>query len=234
MKKNLISTIILVILFAKIAYCQDSSRVVAIMKTMPTTLFDFDNTVTIGLEIPFNKHWSIQQDLGWGNAPLNVWSSERDTYPTKTNWRFRTQARYYFNEFKHERGRLYVGVEYFHKAVFINQIKRIGRQCSSQSGNCAYFEEANVATHRAISAVHLKFGYQVVVYKNLVIDAFTGIGVREVVVTNDVSAEDNLNMGFGSNFAFSSFRRLSPMSATYPSISLGFSIGYQFKKKIRL
>jgi Protein of unknown function (DUF3575) len=228
MKTKLTSIAIGVFLYAQIAHSQDNSRVLAIVKTMPTTLFDIDNTVTFGVEVPFNKHWSIQQELGWGNTWLSPWYSERNTYPSKTNWRFRTQGRYYFDEFRNNGGRMYIGMEYFRKDVFVNQLKNIGRECTSQTATCSYFEEANVRTHRAISALHFKFGYQVAVSERVIIDTFAGFGGREIVVTNNVSAQDNLQNSFQGLF---DIRSLNPSNRSSPSISFGFSVGYQIKKK---
>lgn len=217
------------LVFALNAYSQDSSKVVLILKTMPTTMFDLDNTFTFGAEIPFMKVFSFQQEIGWGNANANVWQNERETYPDKVNWRFRTQFRHYFYEDKTGASRFYWGAEYFRKDVFINQPRSVGRQCNAQTGVCAYFETVNVRTHRAINGLHLKIGYQAKIGSHLILDFFTGLGIREVNVSNDVDSQ-NTNTFFGRRPLFI-FRSTVPGSETRASIALGFSVGYEIRKK---
>jgi hypothetical protein len=228
MKTTAITFAIGVCLYVQLGYSQDNSQVVAIIKTMPSTVLDFDNTFTLGVEVPLNAHWAIQQDIGWGNAHTAYWQSLRNQYPNKTNWRFRTQARYYSNESKYIDGRTYIGIEYFRKDVFINELKNVGQGCS-QPFNCAYFEESNVRTHRVVSAFHLKFGCQMKFSQRLLFDVFTGFGIREIVTTNNLSPQQS-NASFFPR-GFFAFESLSPSRTSSGSISLGFNVGYQINKK---
>ena len=193
-------------------------------------MFDIDNTFTFGAEIPFQKQYSFQQELGWGNANTNAWDSERSRYPDKTNWRLRTQVRYYFHETKKHSGRFYWGAEYFRKDIFINQVKSIGQQCNPNTGVCAYFEEMNVQTHRAINGLHIKIGFQVKNRDNLVFDFFTGFGLRNIKVSNNAPTGGINNQ---LDRIFIGFNSLVPDNYTTPSIALGFSVGYEIKKKVR-
>jgi hypothetical protein len=75
-------------------------------------------------------------------------------------------------------------------------------------------------THKAVNGLHAKVGYQSVV-DNFVFDAFFGLGFRYVNVTND-----NPNAVF-----YGASTQFQPFKGVLPSLSLGFSIGYQIKKK---
>jgi len=228
--KNWKLTIGFFFVFTLNVYSQDSSKVVLILKTMPTTMFDLDNTFTFGVEIPFKKVFSFQQEIGWGNPNLNVWKRERQVYPDRVNWRFRTQVRHYFHENKSHTGRLYWGAEYFRKDIFINQPRSTGRQCNAQTRVCAYFEDVNVETHRAIGGLHLKFGYQGKISNNVVLDFFMGFGLRNINVSNDADIQDE-DFFLGGGIIRLDFRPTNLGNYTTPSIALGFSVGYEIKKK---
>jgi len=202
---------------------QDTLRPKVILKTIPTTLLDPDNTLTLGVEIPIKKRWSLSQELGWGNGALNVWG-EDTMYTNKNNFRFRTQGRFYFDDPFTERGSWYIAAEYYRKEVFITEYRALGRGCNSQTWSCAYFEEGYLKTRRRVSAGHLKIGYQVLVPKRFVIDVYLGGGLRRLLVTND-AAEDAINAWIWNRSLFN-FRTLRPgRYETIPSISAGLSIG---------
>jgi len=207
----------------KSLWAQDTLRSRAILKTVPTTLIDLDNTFTLGVEIPIQTRWSIYQEAGWGDAALSPWEDGKE-FASKNNFRFRTQGRYYFSDPYSERGSWYLAVEYYRKEVFINEYRALGRSCNPATGGCAYFEEGFVKTRRRVSASHIKAGYQVVVPRRLVIDLYLGGGFRKLLVTNDAE-EGAINNWFWNRELFN-FRTLRPgRYETIPSISGGFSLG---------
>jgi hypothetical protein len=210
---------------------QDTIRAKVVLKFTPSMIFDFDNTFTLGAEIPLFKNWSVQQEIGWGNSYLNVWD-EKARYPDKNNWRFRTQVRYYFSNPYNTSGSWYLALEYFRKEVFIRQYQALGRQCNSLTGNCAFFEEGILRTRRRVSALHGKIGYQWLIPDRMVFDVYLGGGLRNLIVSNDDPAgQANTNLFRTDLF---NTRTLRPGKYdTMPSISAGFSIGFLVAHKKR-
>lgn len=223
MKKLSLYWLFLFSLMGKTLWAQDTLRPKIILKTVPTTLIDPDNTLTLGAEIPIATHWSIYQEAGWGNAALSPWEDGKK-FASKNNFRFRTQGRYYFSDPYSQRGSWYLAAEYYRKEVFIKEYRALGRGCNPATGGCAYFEEGLVKTRRRVSASHVKAGYQVVVPRRLVIDLYLGGGFRKLLVTNDAE-EGTINNWFWNRDLFN-FRTLRPGSyETTPSITGGFSLG---------
>ena len=97
MKKLSLYWLFLFSLMGKTLWAQDTLRPKIILKTVPTTLIDPDNTLTLGAEIPIATHWSIYQEAGWGNAALSPWEDGKK-FAGKNNFRVRTQGRYCFSD----------------------------------------------------------------------------------------------------------------------------------------
>ena len=210
---------------------QDTIRPAVIVKFTPSMLLDPDNTLTLGVEIPLSSRWSVQQEVGWGNAYMNLWG-ERSRYPDKNNWRFRTQLRYYLSKSSSGLSGSYFALEYFRKEIFIRQYQAIGRQCNPATGTCAYFEEGILGTRRRVSAFHGKFGYQWLIPDRMTVEIYVGGGFRKLIVTNDdPSGQTNTNLGRTDFFNLRSLRpgKYEPI----PSISGGFSLGILLVQKKR-
>lgn len=45
-----------------------------IIKTLPLSIFDLDNSITIGVEKPFNKNQSYQAEVGYESSNRNPWT----------------------------------------------------------------------------------------------------------------------------------------------------------------
>lgn len=224
---------IICVLFLAKSYlqAQDTLQPALIIKIIPSMLLDPDNTLTLGTEIPLGRRWSIQQEVGWGNAYMNLWD-ERSRYTEKNNWRFRTQLRYYFEKSNSKLSGSYFALEYFRKEVFIGQYQAIGRQCNPLTGTCAYFEEGILRTRRRVSALHGKFGYQWLIPDRMVVDIYVGGGFRKLIVTNDAPlGQTNINW---TRMGLFNFRSLQPGNYD-PIISLsgGFSLGILLAQKKR-
>ncbi len=223
---------ICILFFAKsYLQAQDTLQPVIIIKFIPSMLLDPDNTLTLGTEIPLGHRWSVQQEVGWGNAYMNLWD-ERSRYADKNNWRFRTQLRYYFAKSDSKLSGSYFALEYFRKEVFIRQYQAIGRQCNPLTGACAYFEEGFLRTRRRVSALHGKLGYQWLIPDRMVVDIYVGGGFRKLIVTNDDPLEQaNANLIQTNLFNLRSLRpgNYDPIV----SISAGFSLGILLVQKKR-
>ncbi len=210
---------------------QDTVRPAVILKFTPSMLLDPDNTLTLGAEIPLSRRWSVQQEVGWGNAYMNLWD-ERSRYAEKNNWRFRTQLRYYFEKPNSKLSGSYFALEYFRKEVFIRQYQAIGRQCNPLTGTCAYFEEGILRTRRRVSALHGKVGYQWLIPDRMVVDIYVGGGFRKLIVSNDdPSGQANTNLIQSDLFNLRSLRpgNYEPIV----SLSGGFSLGILLTQKKR-
>jgi len=212
---------------AQTLWGQDTLKPKVILKTTPSMLLDWDNTLALGVEIPLYRHWSLQQDLGWGNSKFNLWG-DGEQYPNKNNWRFRTQLRYYFTDNSVRMGGWYFAAEYFRKEIFIVQNHAFGRDCNPTTGVCAYFEEGLLHTRRRVSALHGKMGYQwFIPDTRLVFDCYFGGGYRRLIVTND-------DPSFRGNWVRnpSLFRPIRPQKyEPAVSLSFGFSLGILFAQK---
>jgi hypothetical protein len=151
-----------------------------VIKYSPLPMFDFDNTIQFGAEIPFgNSGLTIQQDLGYGHASFGMWYRNRDNVPDKTTYKSRTHLRYYYLERRRVRG--YLGAEFLYKRVIYRGSQWIGMDCS-QSGGCNYFEQKDVTIGRIIGAGHARMGWQFYFSNRMTIDLFSGIGWRHIKV----------------------------------------------------
>jgi hypothetical protein len=96
-----------------------------ILKITPLALFDIDNTIQGGIELPLhNPAWTMQQEFGYGHSAFNLWQGEREQHPDRETWRFRTQIRYYF--LKNNQRSPYIAGEYL--------LKKTARNCSKPLG----------------------------------------------------------------------------------------------------
>lgn len=202
----------------------------AILKTIPSTLIDPDNTFTLGVEVPLSSRWSVQQEVGWGHHSFNVFSSEREQYPNRQTWRFRPQVRYYFSDISSPNGSFFIALEYFHKMVLTDQVQGVGRDCNPLTGACAYFEEMPVRTRRRVSAGHFKWGYAFQSQHRMTLEIYMGLGIRELVVTDNSGGATTNNLWARGGFL--SFRPDRPgYYGTMPGVSAGFALGYAFRPR---
>lgn len=151
-----------------------------VIKFSPLPLFDLDNTVQFGVEIPLGtKGLSLQQDLGYGNEAMNGWYEDQNAGPDdKQTFKSRTNLRYYYFQRKRVRG--YVGGEVMLKQVLYRDTQWVGMDCAD--GSCNFREERDLKIVRHAAAGHVKFGWQFYFDSRMTIDLFTGIGFRSIAV----------------------------------------------------
>lgn len=161
----------------------ESSKRQVIIKYSPLPMFDFDNTIQFGLEIPLGKgNFSLQQDLGYGPARMNAWQNDRDDDPDKQTFKSRTHLHWYYME--RRRMRAYVGPEVLYKKVVYRQSQWVGNDCDSPFGPCSFFRNQNVRVDKNVIAGHARFGWQFITPSRFTFDLFTGIGFRHMFVTS--------------------------------------------------
>ncbi|MDF7822225.1 DUF3575 domain-containing protein [Runella sp. MFBS21] len=202
---------------------QEQASPSLLLKTIPSTLFDVENSLTLAVEVPFSKHWSVQQELGWGDNAFNIYSRQRELYPNRETWRFRTQIRYYLTD---KNTGAYLAMEYYHKNVVTHSLMGIGQGCNPATGACAYFQEMPIRTNRKVSAAHLKWGCVLETAQRVIIDVYMGMGIRGLVVTD--------NVGGASTFRseWFTFRPNRPGNyGTTLGISAGIALGYAFRPR---
>lgn len=205
----------------------DALKSAIILKITPLALFDLDNTVQLGVEVPLkNPAWSLQQEMGYGHSAFNLWYSERQRYPDRETWRFRTQIRYYF--LKQNRNSPYMAGEYLLKKNMEGKYRSVGMDCSTtQFGgqNCAYFQNRRVHLARFVNAFHLKLGWQFSIGNRMALDTYVGAGIRALQVKYVGLPPNSF---FNGRRDFLTFRNDWPgRYGPTPSLSAGFHIGWR-------
>jgi hypothetical protein len=151
-----------------------------IIKYSPLPMFDSDNTIQFGVEVPLGKSGiSLQEDLGYGHSKFNLWYQETNHVPNKATYKSRTHIRYYYFDRRRVRG--YVGAEFLYKKVVYSENQWVGMECSG-FGGCNFFENKDVKVARVAIAGHARLGWQLYFPSRLTLDFFTGIGMRSINV----------------------------------------------------
>jgi len=205
----------------------DTLGSVIILKITPLALFDLDNTVQLGVEVPLkNPAWTLQQELGYGHSAFNLWYNERQRYPDRETWRFRTQIRYYF--LKQNRNSPYMAGEYLLKKNSEERYEAVGMDCATDrfgGRNCAYFQNRSVHLARFVNAFHLKLGWQFSIGERMSFDTYVGGGIRALRVKYVGLPSNSF---FNGRRDFLTFRNDWPgRYGPTPSLSAGFHLGYR-------
>jgi hypothetical protein len=192
-----------------------------IIKFAPLALFDFDNTVQFGVEVPLGKSgMSLQQDLGYGHSSFNIMYGTELDRPQKEIYKSRTQLRYYYME--RRRVKAYVAGEVLLKKVIYAENKWVGMECDQPWGNCAFFENKYVKTGRTVGAAHAKLGWQFYFSNRMALDLFTGIGFRHISVKSITPGLDNAQVPRTNRWFESD---IPGTSEFIPSLAMGFHFG---------
>ncbi|HEV7350040.1 DUF3575 domain-containing protein [Telluribacter sp.] len=203
----------------------DSLNRQPILKFAPLALFDPDNTLQVGIEIPLpDPRFSVQQEAGYGHSAFNVYPFQREEYPNRETWRFRTQLRMYYR--MNESGAGYFAAEYLFKKNSIQQLKSVGMDCASP-GQCAYFQTRNVSLGRFVNAFHLKAGWQYYLAPRMNLDVYFGLGMRNLTVRT--LGQENEQLRNNSNslwFGTDQPGRYGPIG----SFTFGFHLGWVLGK----
>lgn len=204
----------------------DTLGSVMILKMAPLSLFDLDNTVQAGLEVPLkNPAWTVHQELGYGHSVFNLWFYERGEHPNRETWRSRSQLRYYFR--KRNQKSAYVAAEYLFKKNSEQKFESVGYECTGVQFNqqCAYFKNQKTHLGRFVNAFHLKFGGQIVIGERWLLDMNVGLGIRALNVRY---LDKYPKPVLGRDFQFFDFRTDVPgRYQPTPSFSLGVQLGYR-------
>lgn len=203
----------------------EETREHVILKWSPLSMFDIDNTVQIGIEIPFkNDRFTIQQEAGYGNSNFNVWYAQEEHRPDESTVKSRTQFRYYFYE--KTRFRSYVAGEYMYKRVVTREMQGVGRECSL-TGGCSYFQNTNVKQGRFVGAFHVKAGWQFYYSNRTTFDLFAGIGLRRANIKMLTPNVENVRID--NDWYFWRNNSIGRQQVV-PSLSLGFHLGIALGK----
>ncbi len=209
---------------------RDSLGSVILLKVTPLALFDVDNTIQVGIELPLpNPAWTVQQEMGYGHSSFNLWYGEREQHPDRETWRFRSQIRYYF--LKQNQRSLYLAGEYLFKKNSEERFDAVGMDCTfGQFGRqCAYFQNKNTHLGRFVNAFHFKFGGQFPIGERWFMDAYVGLGLRGLRVR--YLGMDN-NQQVDQDPGFFSLRTNRPgIYGPFGSASLGIHLGYRLGGK---
>ncbi|MBO9616407.1 MAG: hypothetical protein J7619_27200 [Dyadobacter sp.] len=192
-----------------------------IVKYSPLPMFDLDNTIQFGVEIPLGKgDFALQQDLGYGNSSFNGWYHDNSQRPDKEIYKSRTHLRWYFVEKR--RMRAYVGPEVLFKKVVYRESQWLGKDCESPWGPCSFFQNQQVRVDKNVVAGHVRFGWQFITPGRFVFDVFTGIGFRHIFATSHSPGIPDSDIRGVDD----SWERISPNeSDVRPSAVMGFHLG---------
>lgn len=204
----------------------DTLGSVVILKIAPLTLFDLDNTVQAGIEVPLkNPAWTLQQEVGYGHSAFNLWLYERREHPNRETWRSRSQIRYYFR--KRNQKSAYIAAEYLFKKNSEQKFESVGYECTGAQFNqqCAYFKNQNTHLGRFVSAFHVKWGGQIVIGERWLLDMHLGAGIRALNVRY---LDQYRKPALGNDFRWFDFRTDVPgRYEPTPSLSFGVQLGYR-------
>ncbi|NIJ54995.1 DUF3575 domain-containing protein [Dyadobacter arcticus] len=191
-----------------------------IIKYSPLPMFDLDNTIQFGVEVPLGKSGlTIQEDLGYGHSSFSMWYRETSDVPNKATFKSRTQLRYYYFDRRRVRG--YVGGEFLYKKVVYRENEWVGMDCSG-FGGCNYFEEKKYKVGRFIGAGHARLGWQFYFPSRMTMDLFTGLGWRKISVRTITPGLENTNITIPDEF----WTNANPNTKDFvPSLVLGFHLG---------
>ncbi len=154
----------------------DDTRDKVVLKWAPVPLFDYYNTMQLGVEIPFpDPRFSFQQELGYGHSSFNLWYAERDKVPDRHSFRSRTQLRYYLKEWNSFR--IYLAGEYFIRNSRTRSSSYVGVNCEN---GCDYYKDTPYTTGRLAKAIHFKFGFQTWLSHRVSLDVYGGPGLRTI------------------------------------------------------
>ena len=214
------------------AYAQidpDESKKHIILKWSPLSMFDIDNTVQLGVEVPLrNDRFTIQQEAGYGHSSFNIWYSDFEHRPDIATIKSRTQLRYYF--FGKPKFRSYIAGEYLFKRVLTQETQWVGMDCVT-NGGCSYFTNKKVEQGRFVNAVHAKIGWQFYFSNRTSLDLFVGFGLRKARVKILTKGVENVDFDNGWDWWVNNN---NARSEVIPSVSTGFHLGFalgRFKKK---
>ena len=204
----------------------DTLGSVIILKLTPLALFDLDNTIQAGIEVPLpNPAWTIQQEIGYGHSAFNLWHAEREEHPRRETWRSRSQIRYYFR--KTNQRSAYIAGEYLFKKNSEEKFESVGYECIGGRFNqqCAYFKNQEVHLGRFVNAFHLKWGGQFSIGERWLMDIYLGLGIRALNVRYL-----GLPRNTTSDDQFDFFNIRTDIPGRYRptgSFSMGFHFGYR-------
>jgi hypothetical protein len=160
----------------------ESAKRHVIIKYSPLPMFDFDNTIQLGVEVPLgNGNFALQEDLGYGNSTFSAWY-DGDNRPDKQIFKSRTHLRWYFME--RRRMRAYIGPEVLYKKVVYRDKQWAGRDCNGPFGPCSFFQSQNVRVDKNVVASHARFGWQFITPSRFTFDLFAGVGFRHIFATS--------------------------------------------------
>lgn len=185
MRKGLLTTFALlcVVCSCLAQFDVESTKRHVIIKYSPLPMFDLDNTIQFGVEVPLGKgDFSLQQDLGYGPRRMSAWQYDDDDAPDKQTFKSRTHLRWYFVEKR--RMRAYVGPEFLYKKVVYRETQWVGKECDGMYGPCSFYQSRDVRVDKNVVAGHARFGWQFIKPSRFTFDVFTGVGFRHIFNTS--------------------------------------------------
>jgi hypothetical protein len=193
------------------------------LKIMPLSVIDYAPRYRIGLEYISKGRLGYGIDLGIGNDFLNKWRSEDLWGPDYSFYEARPEIKYVFGwgEYYYS----YCALEFFYMDMRV--LLESGHYEKEDSNVETTYDLAKFSKQKY--GIHLKYGINIIVFKNLNFDLYGGIGVAKRIITytdvvNPVDQTGPIFIEFPSNYLFEG-------ESVFLHLSLGFKIGYTFWSK---
>ena len=216
--RNILIVLVLLLSSVKTFSQTNEMKQHVIIKFLPLAMFDIDNTFQFGVEVPLkNTRFSIHQEAGYGHSSFSPWHMEEGKRPDRTTIKTRTQLRFYFYE--KSTIRAFVAGEYLFKRVVNRDRQWVGQDCIN--GGCDYFENQNVRFGRFINAGHVKVGWQFHFPRRMILDVYTGFGLRNVEGRILTPGAENARL----REDWWLLSRDPVFKDTIPSLAVGFQLG---------
>ena len=209
-----------------------------VLKTSPLSIFDLDNSLTLGFEQSISVNKSIQVEAGYGNSNWNLWkqtndfNNSRDEFRDFNIFRLRTEwRRYRFADVGSLPEGNYIAVEGFFKYVGKNDFFRVGREVINSQPT--YFEFVEGNKRKIVGGTHVKLGRQSFIFNDnpnkeprFLLDFYIGLGFRVVDYRFKYdNQKPNDTLDFRDNRLFGT---IADVNEVTPLVSgtLGFKLGY--------
>lgn len=193
------------------------------IKFSPLSLLDPLKSVQFALEHQLKPKMSLQHELGYIFSYQEPFEFQEDSYAQTRGIRIRNEFRRYFYPYGAGLEGFYFAPEFLYNFMRFSKSASVGRSCTDD-WTCQYYEYMNYRVQKQVFAMHIKFGYQELIFNRLIFDIYAGLGGRHVKELN-VHPPNGLQPN--DRFDFDGEKYIS----TWPSVSFGFKLGYLLYRK---
>lgn len=193
-----------------------------IIKFSHLSLLDPLQSIQFALEHQLGGKFSLQHELGYIFNYENYDIFSFSSYTQSRGIRLRNELRFYLDRDAQGPEGFYFAPELLYNFVRFNKRASVGRDCNG--ADCQYFEYMYYRAQKQVFALHLKVGYQELIFNRLAFDIYGGLGGRHV---KEVNIHPPKGLQANDRFHYNGEKYIS----NWPSVSLGFKLGYLLVKR---